>query len=88
MLIRIPPYHERYAGRPEPKSIWEGIKLDPSEYDDDGYGYGAFSYSSYEESGDEYGERETEDEDGDNDEDDESEESGDQAGAEGGAADA
>jgi hypothetical protein len=88
MLIRIPPYHERYAGRPEPKSIWEGIKLDPSEYDDDGYGHGAFSYSSYEESGDEYGERETEDEDEDNDEDDESEESGDQACAEGGAADA
>src|ERR1700712_15297 len=52
MLIRIPPYHERGSGTTELKSIWEGIKRDPSEYD----GYGdyddddsALSYSSLEE---------------------------------------
>ena len=51
MLIRIPPYHERGSSMTEPKSFWEGIKRDPSEYDD----YGdyddddsALSYSSLE----------------------------------------
>jgi hypothetical protein len=34
MLIRIPPYHERDSGKAQPKSIWEGIKLDPAEYDE------------------------------------------------------
>lgn len=61
MLIRIPPYHERGSGKAEPKSIWEGIKLDPAEYGDYDYDEGAFSYSSEEESMVEDSEMETDD---------------------------
>lgn len=35
MLIRIPPFHERSTNAAPPKSIWDGIKRDPSMYDDD-----------------------------------------------------
>lgn len=72
MLIRIPPYHERYAGKAEPESIWEGIKLDPADYADYGDDSDAFEYSSYEESGEEEDEDEDEEEEGE-DEDDEDE---------------
>ena len=53
MLIRIPPFHERFAKNVKtPKSIWEGIKRDPAYYDDyddyDEYDEDEFSYSSEE----------------------------------------
>lgn len=70
MLIRIPPYNERYAGRAEPKSIWEGIKLDPADYADYGDDSDAFEYSSYEESGEEDEEENEEDEDEDDEDED------------------
>jgi hypothetical protein len=72
MPIRIPLYHERYHDTAAPKSIREGIKLDPAEYGDYDDDDEAFSYSSYEESADEVDEMETED-DGSEEHDDEEE---------------
>lgn len=69
MLIRIPPYHERFSGKAEPKSIWNGIKLDPSEYVNWGDYESEFSYSSDEESWDEDSDMEMGEDDDDDDDD-------------------
>lgn len=69
MLIRIPPYHERDADQAEPKSIWDGIKLDPSEYEDWGDDSDEFSYSSSDGMEDDEDDEDDEDEDEDDDED-------------------
>jgi len=35
VLIRVPPFLERLSGQKAPKSLWEGIKEDLSDIDDD-----------------------------------------------------
>lgn len=68
MLIRIPPYHERGTGKAGPKSIWTGIKRDPSEFKSFGEDSGESNSSSSDGMGDEDSEEEGEEgvyEDGD-----------------------
>ena len=61
MLIRIPPFNERNGPTQVPKSIWDGIKDDYSEYDD--YGDYDSNFNEGEQSFDEESEGDGDEED-------------------------